>query len=200
MQKTPSRESFAFGVHDKLNTMKSSVIPFTIVLFLIFGLSSAAALWAKKTETPSQVSTNPDIAVTDAKIKFETINGIEVPPEPDPELNNATLAGIDVNGNGVRDDLEREIAKKFGKNTGKYTEALAFIKAEEMTIVLQTKESVQIYGKAVDCTTMLADELDPITFIHLNTNERGQAYALANAGASGGQRDDCEGWEDEILN
>ncbi len=44
-------------------------------------------------------------------------NGIEytkafdywLPPEPDSELNNSTLAGIDVNNNKVRDDIERKI-------------------------------------------------------------------------------------------
>lgn len=42
--------------------------------------------------------------------KMEVINGIIVPPEPAPSINNATLAGVDVNANGVRDDVERKIA------------------------------------------------------------------------------------------
>jgi hypothetical protein len=42
----------------------------------------------------------------------EIINGISVPPEPDPTANNATLAGIDSNSNGVRDDVERKIAER----------------------------------------------------------------------------------------
>ncbi len=44
------------------------------------------------------------------------INGVTVPPEPDPELNNATLAGIDVNGNGVRDDVERDIVLNYSNS------------------------------------------------------------------------------------
>lgn len=47
----------------------------------------------------------------DNSLKNETINGITVPPEPDPKVNNATLAGVDVNGNGVRDDVERKIVQ-----------------------------------------------------------------------------------------
>jgi hypothetical protein len=42
----------------------------------------------------------------------QVINGISVPPEPDPVVNNATLAGVDSNNNGVRDDVERKIAEK----------------------------------------------------------------------------------------
>jgi hypothetical protein len=45
--------------------------------------------------------------------KMEVINSIAVPPEPAPAANNATLAGVDVNGNGVRDDVERIIARDF---------------------------------------------------------------------------------------
>jgi hypothetical protein len=41
----------------------------------------------------------------------EIINGIAVPPEPDMTENNATLAGVDSNSNGVRDDVERLIAQ-----------------------------------------------------------------------------------------
>ncbi len=36
----------------------------------------------------------------------ETINGIEVPPSPDTIANQATLSGFDVNGNGIRDDID----------------------------------------------------------------------------------------------
>lgn len=39
-----------------------------------------------------------------------TINGITVPPAPDPVANSSTLAGVDSNKNGVRDDVERKIA------------------------------------------------------------------------------------------
>lgn len=45
----------------------------------------------------------------DDPAKMEVINGISVPPEPDPVQNNATVAGVDVNSNGVRDDVERKI-------------------------------------------------------------------------------------------
>jgi hypothetical protein len=46
-------------------------------------------------------------------VKAETINGVVVPPQPPADLNNATLAGFDVNGNGLRDDVERYISTSF---------------------------------------------------------------------------------------
>lgn len=48
--------------------------------------------------------------------RYEVINGITVPPEPAPSVNNSTLAGVDINNNGVRDDVEREIARKYAPN------------------------------------------------------------------------------------
>ncbi|WP_345975315.1 hypothetical protein [Sulfurimonas sp. HSL3-7] len=50
---------------------------------------------------------NPDDNTT-ADVPL-VINGHVLPPEPDPAINNFTLAGVDVNKNGVRDDVERKI-------------------------------------------------------------------------------------------
>jgi len=41
------------------------------------------------------------------------VNGHVLPPEPDSAVNNATLLGIDVNNNGVRDDVERWIYETY---------------------------------------------------------------------------------------
>ncbi len=44
------------------------------------------------------------------------VNGISVPPTPDPVKNNATLTGIDSNNNGLRDDAEIMIASLTKKD------------------------------------------------------------------------------------
>ncbi|WP_457593854.1 hypothetical protein [Hydrogenimonas sp.] len=41
------------------------------------------------------------------------VDGHRLPPEPDPKVNNATLLGVDVNHNGVRDDVERWIYETY---------------------------------------------------------------------------------------
>ncbi len=43
----------------------------------------------------------------------EVVHGHILPPEPDPVVNNSTLLGIDVNKNGVRDDVERWIYETY---------------------------------------------------------------------------------------
>jgi hypothetical protein len=41
------------------------------------------------------------------------VNGHVLPPEPDPIVNDSTLLGVDVNDNGVRDDVERWIYEEY---------------------------------------------------------------------------------------
>ncbi len=45
------------------------------------------------------------------------VNGHTLPPEPDPAVNNSTLLGVDVNNNGVRDDVERWIYETYDEYT-----------------------------------------------------------------------------------
>lgn len=47
----------------------------------------------------------------------EIINGIVVPPNPG-SAKDATLAGVDVDNNGIRDEIDRWIATKYGDKPG----------------------------------------------------------------------------------
>ena len=65
------------------------------------------------------------------------INGINVPPEPSSSINNATLAGVDSNNNGVRDDVERVLAQQFGGTTD-FPFALAWARESQSMITAPT--------------------------------------------------------------
>lgn len=71
---------------------------------------------------------------------YEVINGITVPPEPAPSINNATLTGVDINNNGVRDDVERRIAIAYPDS---YQDATAYARIIQamMGSLQPTKES-----------------------------------------------------------
>lgn len=45
------------------------------------------------------------------KITLVDVMGDHLPPKPDPALKDATIEGIDANGNGIRDDVELAIFK-----------------------------------------------------------------------------------------
>ena len=69
--------------------------------------------------------------------KMEVINGITVPPEPAPAINNATLAGVDVNNNGVRDDVERGVAKQ-ASTIGEFNNSLPLVRAYQTVLSTPT--------------------------------------------------------------
>ena len=85
------------------------------------------------------------LTVTLTLVAPELVNWIAVPPEPPADLNNATLAGFDANGNGVRDDVERVIARQFG-GAADYSYAMAYAKVyqEMITIPTPTQRSAAI--------------------------------------------------------
>ena len=56
--------------------------------------------------------------IKEIKYRFyipEVVNGYKLPPNPNSKINDATLQGVDVNDNGVRDDVERKIVYKYPK-------------------------------------------------------------------------------------
>ena len=47
------------------------------------------------------------------RLTINDVNGEHLPPPPDPALVDATIEGIDANANGIRDDVELAIFKKY---------------------------------------------------------------------------------------
>jgi len=88
---------------------------------------------------------------------YKEINGYKLPPEPDETLNNSTLLGIDVNNNGVRDDVEIYVIKRFAKDPEfpKTKTALAMQYAWSAQKILEnpTMESSKFEDYALSCET-----------------------------------------------
>lgn len=88
-------------------------------------------------------------------VVYKEINGYKLPPEPDETLNNSTLLGIDSNDNGVRDDVERYIIKKYASDP-KYPKtktaiALQYAWASQKVLEHPTIESKKHIDDALDC-------------------------------------------------
>ncbi len=150
-----------------------------------------------------------EVKVTITK-KAEVINGYTLPPEPDSKINNATLLGVDVNNNGVRDDVERYIIKRFAKDPEfpktKTAIALQYAWADQKIIENPTKDSMQYEDNACNCEYYWYDKktadmggYDSIqwTIKHkiydnalkekiFNTKERIKQYIKYNSALSGG--------------
>ncbi|GAX87968.1 hypothetical protein LNAT_P1265 [Lebetimonas natsushimae] len=79
-----------------------------------------------------------------------------LPPRVNEKINNQTLLGIDVNNNGIRDDIERWVVKNYSK--AKYSKvkiaiALQYAKAAQIIIKNPTYENSKYLDNAIDCQT-----------------------------------------------
>ena len=112
-----------------------------------------------------------------------TINGISVPPEPDATQNNATLAGVDSNANGVRDDVERKIAEKVDAST--FNVALGYAKTVEEIVespTPTTREAALAKISKIICATSGATDgvknLSMNDFVANNDERKNQLKAF----------------------
>ena len=110
--------------------------------------------------------TNEAVAAIHAqKITLADVQGSNLPPVPDQAENDATVAGIDKNNNGVRDDVELAIFKKYPSDKKARGAALQYASAEQMylTKVFNTetwKAVAEETGRAGLCILETETEID----------------------------------------
>ena len=89
------------------------------------------------------------------------IDGHTLPPEPNKAINNSTLLGIDVNHNGVRDDVERYIYQRFGENPEyprtKIVIAMQYAQATQKILETPTIESKKYLDDSLGCESYWID-------------------------------------------
>lgn len=126
--------------------------------------------------------------------KTEVVNGITVPTAPDPTLNAATLAGVDSNNNGVRDDVERKVAVA-ATNQSEFDASMQKAKAYQNTLISYTKNVTRAelitHQKTIACSGNVSSEIKGILLDSILDNDaRRLAYTKANTligGISGGE-------------
>ena len=143
--------------------------------------------------------TTAEISVT----VYKEINGYKLPPEPDETLNNATILGVDSNDNGVRDDVEIFIVKKY-KDKHKIVTEIGFqlTRAYQQILdnPLDTEANYNALHNAMDCNFYFeeyAEEFGDLILIdhyigkdfkdiQLNRKSRVKAYWEYDSKLSGG--------------
>lgn len=80
------------------------------------------------------------------KLTLDDVMGKNLPPEPDPALVNATVEGVDANRNGIRDDVELAIFKKYPNDSKIRAAELQYAMGlqMELTQVFNTKTLVAV--------------------------------------------------------
>jgi len=138
-----------------------------------------------------------------------TINGISVPPEPDATQNNATVAGVDSNSNGVRDDVERKIAEKTNATENQdFTGAVAAAKVYQEIVTTNnwSADTAKQVAKRLICSSKSnyftqessAYKGDSISDMVANTDDRKNNLKQYTALTSGIDYADFVGADGEI--
>ncbi len=130
---------------------------------------------------------------------YKEINGHKLPPEPNKALNDSTLLGIDVNNNGVRDDVERKIYFRYKRPIEQaymMQYAVRYPKLLEDPIIAAASEELEKENwNLYSCNGYLNEKLDilvpdnSVDFMenaYFNTKERMRAYIDFNEAMSGG--------------
>ncbi len=91
------------------------------------------------------------------KITLADVEGTNLPPVPNESENNATVAGVDKNTNGIRDDVELAIFEKYPTDKKARAAALQYAMTEQMYLTkvdsTETWKAVaEEVGRAQACT------------------------------------------------
>lgn len=161
-----------------------AIIASMAVLILIGG----GLYFSKKYYTNNReklVEKKEDYQLNNQNKNIEKINGIIVPATPDVKINQSTLGGVDVDGNAIRDDIDRLIATEFGTNPKSYAVAVKFAATLQTAITSPTEETIARHISVITCEADSKElsSLDKITTATLDTPNRRGAYGDAFAGA-----------------
>jgi len=153
--------------HPKLLlTYKIARVLFIIWLIVLTG----ATVWRMNYLNSTKAALDK---INNAKITMDDVMGINLPPEPNKDLNDSTVAGFDVNNNGIRDDVELAIFKKYPDSAKiragmlQYAQALQLeltgVDSEEtLKAIMQKRSNAQTCIDNASVATDLTNEKDVI--------------------------------------
>lgn len=111
------------------------------------------------------------------RLTHEDVFG-DLPQEPNKAENDATLAGIDTNQNGIRDDVERAIYYKYQASAKDAAPAFQYAKALQMefTNVYNSATLVAVLQEESKASLCLSDrqKKEEINKLVFNTDQRKQ--------------------------
>jgi hypothetical protein len=113
-------------------------------------------------------------------VRFVISESMEV-PMPDPKINNSTLAGVDSDNNGIRDDIQRYINENYQNKPSTKLALKQFAEAYQQKLTssvdkqttidngAKESESIMCLGWINSGATRFVNEIEPL---QLNTKER----------------------------
>jgi hypothetical protein len=87
------------------------------VLFVLFVTYGAIVLYAYPHDHEQHLAEATVTKIEAQKLTMVDVDGSHLPPPPDSNRVDETVAGIDANGNGIRDDVELAIFAEYSTST-----------------------------------------------------------------------------------
>lgn len=155
-------------------------------IFLLF-----LVLFVKNLIQYPQLSRDTVAAIHAQKLTMADVDGKHLPPPPDPKLVDATVEGVDANGNDIRDDVELSIFAKYPNDMKTRAAALQFAKSREMFLrrvfnAATWKAAAEQSSRASKCVSLLglsysktSDITDMVDSLMTNTENRRDAWEKA---------------------
>ena len=114
-------------------------------------------------------------------ISLSDVRGDVLPPVPNQQESDATLAGIDKNNNGIRDDVELAIFKKYPKDLRVRAAELQYARAlqNELTNVFDSHTlvaAIQQESRAIGCVSKTAPKIS----LHSTSMEIRKSFDIAD--------------------
>ncbi len=166
-------------------------VPITLCfLFILLVLVRIPVVLEKKQSAKMVVN------IQAQKTTMEDVLGTHLPPMPDQTQNNATLAGLDSNNNGIRDDIELALFQEATTSLRIRAAELQYVLAKQLIVTdvfdndtwvafaVQENRAFQCLGQTLRHAGVPEDDLLPtmetkteeLKGLILNTNARQDAY------------------------
>lgn len=152
------------GINNGLNVLKWTAV--------ILAVSFVLLVIARTTHFVETKKTDEQVAKIHAtKLTMDDVMGVNLPPDPGTEVDK-TIAGIDANKNGIRDDVELAIFKEYPNSAKTRAVLLQYALAlqMEMTLPILNKETATAMvedneSRALKCIWSISsrDDMDKFT-------------------------------------
>lgn len=132
--------------HSKFTILWKIILVIYIISILLFAFVSIVG----KYRSYEQDKTNKTIEfINSKKITLDDVMGKNLPPKPNQELNDSTIAGIDANNNYIRDDVELAIFEKYPNSAKIRAAELQYAQALqlELTQVYNSETYIKVLQK-----------------------------------------------------
>jgi hypothetical protein len=145
--------------HPNFKTWWKVILIIYIIATVLFVLGTISAFWRgfQRDWTQQAIS-----AINSKSINLDDVLGKNLPPVPEPTINDLTVEGIDANNNYIRDDVELAIFQKYPDSAKIRAAELQYAQALqlELTQVFNSETLVAVMQKK-DSASMCITETTP---------------------------------------